>query len=524
MNPDGRQSAVHAVLDPDQPGGAVPADAGGTTVSRCWSSCARRSGWPAAAWANANDAGLLVLRGRASFGLGRRDAGLADLRAAAQCRPDMIAAQYHLGEALLEAGRLEEAREVLTRAEPWHPTTITPRAPPAVGRGREEREEGLPKGRTRRRCAGGRLSSTHARSIISSRAAPRASSAPGSGGSSGRRLALERLDLPSGQVTVSRPGSPPCPGRRGAGGRPTRRSCRPPWRSASASGRPPRATTRAPTTSACSLPTSSTPSQWLPVAGRRCAGPPTGSLRWLTTRSVRPSLSRSPKADAAADRWSARGSTAQPLRGDVLELALPSCSSSTGRCCGVPPCRSGSGWRGRWRRTGPPSRRGRRRGSRCPSRRSSGRGPRCPPSACWKVKRLASRPAVVAVQRVQLVLVVRHPQRRPAAAVVVARVHAHAAVGVALVVAGHAAGQADSSRTDLARLRAVEVQELVHRVVGDVDVRLAVAVRRPPSARPAPCVVACRAAARARSAAPRPARRRRRCRRRCCGRACAAGR
>src|SRR5258707_15403290 len=51
-----------------------------------------------------------------------------------------------------------------------------------------------------------------------------------------------------------------------------------------------------------------------------------------------------------------------------------------------------------------------------------------------------SGPNVVAVQSVILLFVVGDPQRRPAAAVVVARIPAHAAVGLALPVAGGAAG------------------------------------------------------------------------------------
>ncbi len=66
---------------------------------------------------NANDAGLLYLRGRALCGLGQTERGLADLHAATLCRPDLIAAQYHLGVALLRAKRFGEARQVLTRAQ-----------------------------------------------------------------------------------------------------------------------------------------------------------------------------------------------------------------------------------------------------------------------------------------------------------------------------------------------------------------------------------------------------------------------
>ena len=46
------------------------------------------------------------------------------------------------------------------------------------------------------------------------------------------------------------------------------------------------------------------------------------------------------------------------------------------------------------------------------------------------------RLAIVVVEGVLLVLVIRHPERRPAAAIIVGRVHAHAAVRGAVVVAG----------------------------------------------------------------------------------------
>jgi tetratricopeptide (TPR) repeat protein len=66
---------------------------------------------------NPNDAWMLVFRGRARFGLGRREKGLADLRAAVLCRPDLVVTQYVLGVALLEAGQYDEARAALGRAK-----------------------------------------------------------------------------------------------------------------------------------------------------------------------------------------------------------------------------------------------------------------------------------------------------------------------------------------------------------------------------------------------------------------------
>ena len=87
-----------------------------------------------------------------------------------------------------------------------------------------------------------------------------------------------------------------------------------------------------------------------------------------------------------------------------------------------------------------------------------------------------TRLALVAVQAVQLVLVVRYPQARLAGPVRVAGVHPHAAVGRATVVRGGPADHAHIDEADLPRRRLVHVQELVHGVVGDVHVRLAVAV------------------------------------------------
>jgi tetratricopeptide (TPR) repeat protein len=75
---------------------------------------------------NANDAWMLLYRGRARFGLGRKQEGLSDLRVAVTCRPDLFEAHYHLGETLLQAGQLEEAREALGRAKRQAPADQNP--------------------------------------------------------------------------------------------------------------------------------------------------------------------------------------------------------------------------------------------------------------------------------------------------------------------------------------------------------------------------------------------------------------
>jgi tetratricopeptide (TPR) repeat protein len=65
---------------------------------------------------NSSDAWMLVFRGRSRIALGKKEEGMADLRTAVSCRPDLIVTQFNLGEALLDAGKLDEAREALGRA------------------------------------------------------------------------------------------------------------------------------------------------------------------------------------------------------------------------------------------------------------------------------------------------------------------------------------------------------------------------------------------------------------------------
>src|SRR5438132_11231556 len=84
--------------------------------------------------------------------------------------------------------------------------------------------------------------------------------------------------------------------------------------------------------------------------------------------------------------------------------------------------------------------------------------------------------ALIAIEAMHFMLVVADPKRSPAAAVVIATVHAHAAVGHAAIIAGHTADQAGLFQPDLPRYAALQVQEIVHRVVSHIDVRLAVAI------------------------------------------------
>jgi len=80
---------------------------------------------------------------------------------------------------------------------------------------------------------------------------------------------------------------------------------------------------------------------------------------------------------------------------------------------------------------------------------------------------------LVAVERERLPLVVGDPDVGQAVTVVVAQVHAHAAVRHPLIVVGHARQQAALGEP---APPVVDVQEVVHRVVGDVDVDVAVEI------------------------------------------------
>src|SRR5262245_51672955 len=81
--------------------------------------------------------------------------------------------------------------------------------------------------------------------------------------------------------------------------------------------------------------------------------------------------------------------------------------------------------------------------------------------------------AEVLVKGVIFILVVRDEERGQPGAVVITDVHSHAAVGNAVFIASNALEHADFFELEVA---AIDVQEIVHRVVGDVDVGPAVAV------------------------------------------------
>ncbi len=57
-----------------------------------------------------------LLRGRALRAVGDKTAGLDALRAAVRCGPELVDTHLYLGEALAEEGKIEEAREQLTKA------------------------------------------------------------------------------------------------------------------------------------------------------------------------------------------------------------------------------------------------------------------------------------------------------------------------------------------------------------------------------------------------------------------------
>ena len=88
---------------------------------------------------------------------------------------------------------------------------------------------------------------------------------------------------------------------------------------------------------------------------------------------------------------------------------------------------------------------------------------------------MASPSTLIAIQGVQFVFVIADEQRRPTAAVVVGGIDAHAAVGRAAEVARRAADRPRSSKRK-SRRAAIDVEETIGGVVGDVDVRFAVAV------------------------------------------------
>src|SRR5262245_46547892 len=82
----------------------------------------------------------------------------------------------------------------------------------------------------------------------------------------------------------------------------------------------------------------------------------------------------------------------------------------------------------------------------------------------------------VAVQGVQLVLEIRNQQRRPAAAAVVAGIDPHAAVDLAALIPCGPQLCRLVLEAQLAGRAAIYVEEFVGRIVGDIDVRLAIAV------------------------------------------------
>src|SRR5262249_29413843 len=87
-----------------------------------------------------------------------------------------------------------------------------------------------------------------------------------------------------------------------------------------------------------------------------------------------------------------------------------------------------------------------------------------------------TRLPVVVIQSVFLSFVVGHEDRGQATAIVVTDVQPHAAVGPAAVIDGRSALEAALEKLQLARRAQVDVEEVVYGIVGNVDVRLAVAV------------------------------------------------
>ena len=236
----------------------------------------------------------------------------------------------------------------------------------------------------------------------------------------------------------------------------------------------------APTTSRCSRPTSSTPSQWWSGAG--LVAQQHDRLVEVADDQVGPAVVVQVADGQRRGRWCSVRKYGPPCGGDVVEAhVLPLPCRALG-CAAAPAAAARSapdGWRMTWPLTMTMSSQPSLSRSRKPVPKPTYCRPRAARPAAWLLnwKARPSPAAQVAVQGVQLVLVVGDQQRRPAAAVVIAGVHAHAAVGQPVGRRGpRRLRRAIVLEAQLPPAAAVEVEEVVGRVVGDVDVRLAVAV------------------------------------------------